>query len=80
MKEHYLWRLSEECTCEESRPTPVWYKLKPKANGFPFYYFNTIGNDEEEIWLYAVEYLGYFESLISAEIVCTSTDMKFDLR
>lgn len=80
MKEHYLWRLSEECTYEESRPAPVWYKPKPKTSGFHFYYFNIIGNDEEEIWLSAMEYLGYFESLVSAEIICTSNDMRFDLR
>lgn len=73
MKEHYLWRLSEECAWQESKPVPHWYK--PKSGSWTSdWYFNTIGNGGEEIWLYGGVYLGYFETLVSAEIVASNLE------
>ncbi len=73
MKEHYLWRLSEECTYEESKSVPEWYKHKDKDWGSDWY-FNVPGNDEEEVWLYGGQYLGYFETLVCAEIVTATPE------
>jgi hypothetical protein len=81
MKEHYLWRLSKECAYEESKPVPEWYKRKDKNWGSEWY-FNVPGNDEEEVWLYGGEYLGYFETLVCAEIVAAipgSDGMRFGI-
>lgn len=84
MKEHYLWRLSEESAWrEDSKPVPNWYKPKSKRKSMTSdWYFNTMGNDEEEVWLYGGTYLGYFETLVSAEIITLSSeddDVSFEI-
>jgi len=81
MKEHYLWRLSEECAYEDSKPMPDWYNYKNRGWGSEWY-FNVPGNNKEEVWLYGGQYLGFFENLVSAEIVGVTQendDMRFDL-
>jgi len=72
MREHYLWQDSLSTTYGEDLNQPEWWtgKFDPKyryRGDYPS--FNAIGNNGEEIRLYGGSYLGYFETLVSAEIV-----------
>ena len=69
MKEHYIWASSLNSVHKEIL-CPVWYKKSTKCKmvSDSKYSFNVIGNDNKEVRMYAAMYLGYFETLISAEI------------
>lgn len=71
MGEHYLWQDSLSTTYSDDLERPEWHKDKICEGTKYSWYFNAPGNNGEEIWFYAGTYLGYFETLVSAEIVST---------
>lgn len=71
LAEHYNWITSDKYAIYVKNDTPTdeplnWYKSD--ANGRS-HSFNVIGNEGEEVRLYSGNYCGYFENLISAEII-----------
>ena len=77
MKEHYYWQVSEDnYRYKDTAPQPAWWKKEPKQAAYVSpnnWSFNIVGNDGEDFWLYAGPYLGYFETLYSAEVVSVET-------
>lgn len=84
MREHYEWRDSHSTSYGDDLPQPDWWKPDPKAGrwGDPTWSFNVM-DQGKEVWIYAGEYLGYFETLYNASIKAVepdTSDMEFNLR
>lgn len=70
MKEHYLWQDSLSTTYSDDLSEPKWWIERPeeRMRYSTKYHFNVLLEKDREVFAYSGEYLGFFETLISAEI------------